>query len=371
MTSQDVIVVGLGAMGSAVAFHLASRGLRVLGVEQYSPAHERGSSHGRSRIIRLAYYESPEYVPLLLRAWELWEELEERSARKLLSRTGALMVGSSESELFRGSLRSATEHDLPHEVLDAQEIRRRFPSLDPPPDTLALYEERAGFIVPEEGVKAHLQLAGSLGAELRFEERLLSWEERDGGVLVETSRGSYGASHLVLAPGPWAPQLLGELGGSLYVERQVMVWFSASCDGLPVIMWEADDGRIFYCIPEGPERIKAALHHGGKRTTPETLDRRVHEEDVEAIKGYLRKYAPALAGALVESSVCMYTNSPDLNFVVGPHPRHPRIILACGFSGHGYKFSGLIGEVTADLVIAGRTGHPIKLFSPARLQLQA
>src|SRR3712207_1531217 len=225
MTSYDVIVAGLGGMGSAAAYQLAARGKRVLGLEQFSPAHDRGSSHGRSRIIRQAYFEDPSYVPLLLRAYELWERLERETGQELMTLTGGLMIGRRESELVSGSVRSAEEHGLSYELLDAEGIRERFPPFSPDPGTVALYEEKAGFVRPEETVRAHLDRAGSLGADLRFEEPILSWEALGDGVRVETQRGSYEAERLVITPGAWAPQLLADLGLPLEVTRQVMYWF--------------------------------------------------------------------------------------------------------------------------------------------------
>lgn len=371
----DAIVVGLGGMGSAAAYHLAGRGRRVLGLEQYDPAHDRGSSHGRSRIIRQAYAEDPSYVPLLLRAYELWERLERETGRELMTLTGGLMIGDPESEVVLGSLKSAREHDLPYEMLDAKEIQQRFPPLNPHPDTVALFEERVGFVRPEESVRAHLDRAAELGAELRFGEGVLSWEAPEEKVRVETTTGSYEAGHLVLSPGAWAPGLLEDIGIPFEVERQVMYWFEPeknpelfSADRFPVFIWEPEDGRIFYGIPDRPDGVKAAFHHGGEKVqNPDTLDREVREGEVDLIRSYLREYVPALDGKLLEARACMYTNTPDLHFVIGAHPRHPRVALACGFSGHGYKFCGVVGEILADLITEGATSHPVDLFSPTRL----
>jgi sarcosine oxidase len=378
MTSYDVIVAGLGGMGSAAAYQLAARGKRVLGLEKFSPAHDRGSSHGSSRIIRQAYFEDPAYVPLLLRAYELWEQLERETNRDLMTLTGGLMIGRREGELVSGSVRSAEEHGLPYELLDAGEIRARFPVLSPDPETVALYEEKAGFLRPEETVRAHLDRAGSLGADLRFEEPVLSWEAQPAGVRVETPEGSYDAQRLVITPGAWAPQLLTDLGLPLEVERQVMYWFEPT-GGLepfllgrfPIFIWEPDDGNWFYGFPaqEGDRGVKTAFYRaGGVPTTPETIDREVHGEEIDFIRTYLARYVPELAGRCLDARVCMYTNTPDLHFVISVHPDHPQVAIACGFSGHGYKFCSVVGEILADLAMDGTTSHPIDLFSPARLQ---
>ena len=377
MTS-DVIVAGLGGMGSAAAYHLAGRGKRVLGLERFSPAHDRGSSHGRSRIIRQAYFEGAEYVPLLLRAYELWERLERETGQELMTLTGGLMIGREEGELVSGSVFSADEHGLPYELLDAREIRRRFPAYAPSPQTVALYEKNAGFVRPEESVRAHLDRAASLGADLRFEEPVLSWEATGSGVRVETPIDSYEAERLVISPGAWAPRLLADLGLPLEVTRQVMFWFEP-VDGLdlflperfPIFIWEPDDGNMFYGFPaqDDDSGVKTAFFRaGGVPTDPETIDREVREEEVGFLRGYLAEHVPDLAGRCLGAKACMYTNTPDEHFVISPHPEHPQVAVACGFSGHGYKFCGVVGEILADLATEGSTRHPIDLFSPARLQ---
>ncbi len=374
----DVIVAGLGGMGSATAYQLAGRGQRVLGLEKFSPAHDKGSSHGRSRIIRQAYFEDPSYVPLLLRAYELWERLERETGQELMTLTGGLMIGRREGELVSGSVESAEEYGLPYELLDAGEIKDRFPPFSSDPETVALYEERAGFVRPEETVKAHLDRAASLGADLRFEEPVLSWEASEGGVRVETPEGTYEAERLVISPGAWAPQLLADLDLPLEVERQVMYWFEPT-SGLepflphrfPIFIWEPDDGNMFYGFPaqDDDRGVKAAFFRaGGVPTTPETIDREVHPEEIDFIRGYLAEHVPELAGYCLDARACMYTNTPDEHFVISSHPDHSQVVIACGFSGHGYKFCSVVGEILADLATEGSTRHPIDLFSPARLK---
>jgi sarcosine oxidase len=375
--TYDAIVAGLGGMGSAAAYQLALRGKRVLGLENYAPVHDRGSSHGRSRIIRQAYFEDPAYVPLLLRAYELWEQLEKETGRELMTLTGGLMVGRRDSELVAGSVESAEEHDLPYELLEAEEIRARFPAFAPGPETVALYEERAGFVRPEDTVEAHLDRAASFGADLHFEEPVISWDaasSRDQ-VRVRTSKGSYEAERLVIAPGAWAPQLLGELDLPFEVERQVMYWFEPTGgiepflpERFPIFIWEPDDGNMFYAFPVQDGRsVKAAFFRaGGVPCTPETIDREVREEEIEFIRSYLTEHVPALAGRCLDAKACMYTNTPDLHFVISAHPRYSQVAIAAGFSGHGYKFASVVGEILADLVSEGSTQHPIELFSAAR-----
>jgi sarcosine oxidase len=375
--THDVIVAGLGGMGSAAAYQLAGRGQRVLGLERFSPAHDRGSSHGRSRIIRQAYFEGSEYVPLLLRAYELWEQLEEETGQRLMTLTGGLMIGREDGELVSGSVRSAEEHGLPYEMLDAAEIRRSFPAYAPGPETVALYEEKAGFVRPEETVKAHLDQASSSGADLRFGEPVLSWEASGDGVRVETPKSTYEAGRLVISPGAWAPQVLADLDLPLEVIRQVMFWYEPK-NGLepflperfPIFIWEPEDGNMFYGFPaqDADRGVKAAFFRaGGVPTSPDTIDREVHEEEIGFLRSYLAEHVPELAGRCLDARACMYTNTPDEHFVISAHPEHPQVVIACGFSGHGYKFCSVVGEIVADLAIEGSTRHPIDLFSPARL----
>jgi sarcosine oxidase len=374
----DVIIAGLGGMGSAAAYQLASRGKRVLGLEEHDPAHDKGSSHGRSRIIRQAYFEDPSYVPLLLRAYELWEQLERETGRELMTLTGGLMIGRREDELVSGSVTSAEKHGLPYEVLEAGEIRARFPAFAPNPETVALYERNAGFVRPEETVAAHLDRAASLGADLRFREPVLYWEASSSGdrVRVQTTVSSYEAERLILAPGAWAPPLLEDLGLPLEVKRMVMYWFEPLHgfelflpDRFPIFIWEPDDGNIFYGLPtqDDDRGIKAAFFRaGGVPCTPENIDREVYAEEIEFIRGYLAEHIPNMAGRCLDAHACMYTNTPDLHFVLSLHPEHPQVAIAAGFSGHGYKFASVVGEILADLATDGFTRHPIDLFSPDR-----
>ncbi len=373
----DTIVAGLGGMGSAAAYQLAGRGQRVLGLEKYTPPHEKGSSHGRSRIIRQAYFEDPAYVPLLLRAYELWEQLGRDSGEEVLTITGGLMVGQPDSDLVAGSRESADKHGLPYELLDAPEIKRRFPAFVPTPGTVALYEEKAGFVRPEVSVSAHLDLASRRGADLRFGEPLTSWHAAPSGdrVTVETGKGTYEAERLVISAGSWAAGLLPELELPLEITRQILFWFepddaaSFTPENFPVYIWEPEDGNTFYGIPahDGERGVKAAFFRAdGVPCTPETIDRRVHEEEVRFIREYLGRYLPRLNNRLLQAQTCMYTNTPDLHFVISPHPDHPQVVVAAGFSGHGYKMSSVVGEILADLAVEGSTRHPVDLFSPTR-----
>ncbi len=376
----DAIVLGLGGMGSAAAYHLVARGKRVLGLEQYSPAHDRGSSHGESRIIRQAYHEHPSYVPLVIRAYELWEDLEQKSGKKLMRLTGGLTIGTPGSALVDGALASAAQHKLPCQKLDARELKRLFPVLNPRPDETAVYEERAGFLRPEACVEAHLEQAARHGAELHFEEKVQRWEAHPSGsgVQVTTDRATYEAAGAVLSPGAWASQLLSELRVLFDIRRHVMCWFRPLSDTdsflperFPVYIWDVDGTDIFYGFPavDGIEQgIKLAMHSGGERCTPETIERHVSDDDVAELRAKLKRFIPPLNGPLIKAVTCMYTLTPDEHFVLSLHPDHPQVAIAAGFSGHGFKFTSVIGEILADLAINRATRHGIDLFDPRRFE---
>ncbi|HEY3248198.1 MAG TPA: N-methyl-L-tryptophan oxidase [bacterium] len=375
MSVYDVVVLGLGAMGSAASYHLARRGRRVLGLEQFGPAHDRGSSHGKSRIIREAYFEDPAYVPLVQRAYELWEELQAAAGRSLLVITGGLMIGPRNGELVTGALASAERHRLPYELIDASQIRDRVPVFRPDPETVAVAEPRAGVLFPEDCVRAQLAAASEAGADLRFSERVTDWQPSAAGVEVRTERGRYEAGHLVIAAGPWAPQALGGLPVPLKVERNVMYWFRPAARAeafgprrCPIWMWEsARDAFIYYGFPAfGADGLKIAHHHSGEFCSPETIRRDVSVEEVERVRGMMARYLPDANGELLATVTCMYTNTPDGHFIIDRHPSHDAVTIACGFSGHGFKFAPVIGEILADLATDGRTRHTIDLFRLSR-----
>ena len=374
-TAYDVIVVGLGGMGSAAAYHLAGRGQRVLGLEKFTPAHDRGSSHGGSRIIRQSYFEDPAYVPLLLRAYELWEKLARDTGREVYRVTGGLFSGPPDCLTVAGSLRAAKEWSLPHELLDAAEIRSRFPNFTPQQGVVALYEAKAGFARPEMTVQAHIDLADRAGATLSFGEQVREWSETPGGVRVVTNRGSYTAGQVVICPGAWAPQLLAEFDIPITIERQVLYWLdpvggTGSFENQPIFIDENASGMQIYGFPaiDGPAGgVKVAFFRKGVVCTPETIDRVVHPQEITEMRDRVSELLPALDGPCVHSATCMYSNTPDEHFVIARHPDCTNVTVACGFSGHGFKFVPVVGEILADLAIDGVTGHPISLFDPKRL----
>jgi sarcosine oxidase len=374
----DVIVAGLGGMGSAAVHHLAARGHRVLGLERFGPGHDRGASHGGSRITRQSYFEGAEYVPLLLRAYELYDRLAADSGRDVITLTGGVMVGRPESRTVSGALASARQWGLEHEMLDAAELRRRFPTMAPTPDEVALYEAKAGFVRPERTVLAQLDLATKHGADLRFHEPMESWEPAaGGGVRVRTASGEYTAGQLVITPGPWAPRLLADLGVRFRIERQVQHWFRPRGDldaflpdRHPIYIWEPAEGSQMYGFPaiDGPDGgAKIAFFRRGTETTPEALDTSVHPAEIDEMARGAGRILPDLPGEWLRGEPCMYSTTPDEHFVISRHPAHEAVTVACGFSGHGFKFVPVVGEVLADLATAGTTAHPIDLFHPQRL----
>lgn len=376
----DVIVVGLGGMGSSAAYHLAARGARVLGLEQYTPAHANGSSHGDSRIIRQAYYESAQYVPLVQRAYQLWEQLQKDTGTDLLHLTGGLMIGPPGSALVHGTIHSARKHNLPYQVMDAAELRRRFPALNPRPDDIAVYEGKAGFLRPEAAIRSHLQLAAKNGAELRFEEKVEKWNADPSGrrVQVVTNRATYESERLVITSGAWTSEVMVGVKLPLEVQRRVMCWFRPELNAdffvpehFPIYIWDVDGKQYFYGFPvtDGARGgAKLAMHSGGERCSPGTISRSISQEDVEELRRYLRAFIPSLNGRLVRAETCMYTLTPDEHFIVSVHPEFPNVAIAAGFSGHGFKFSSVMGEILADLTTDGRTAYPIEFLSPKRFR---
>ncbi|MGQ0799599.1 MAG: N-methyl-L-tryptophan oxidase [Pseudomarimonas sp.] len=366
---HDVIIVGLGAMGSAAACQLARRGAKVLGLDRYTPPHAFGSSHGQSRIIRTAYFEHPAYVPLLQRAWQLWMELEQLSASELLRPTGGLMIGPRDGVLVAGVLRSARQHGLAHELLDADALRERYPALRPDPDMQAVWEPAAGVLLPEACIEAQLRVAHAHGAELRFGEVVTHWQQDGDGVRVFTSQGEYRGKQLLLTTGAWIGSLAPSLANSFTVERQVLYWFDAVSDRTlftpercPIHLWETHSQRFFYGFPDMGSGIKLAIHHEGQRCDPDRLNRDVSTTEIAAIRALLARYLPAANGALRAAEVCMYTNSNDEHFWIDRLPQQPAVLVASACSGHGFKFASVLGEVLADLLIEGRSRFDLSLF---------
>jgi sarcosine oxidase len=372
--SYDVIVVGVGGMGSAALFELARRGRRVLGLEQFAPGHDQGSSHGQTRIIRTAYYEHPAYVPLVRRAFARWYDLEQRQGRHLLTECGLLTVGLPDSGVIRGVRASAAEHRLPVESLTAADLRGRFPQFHFGDEYVGLLEQSAGFLSVEECVLAHVREAQKLGAVVRPGEPVTSWQAGPGGVTVQTPAGRYTAARLVLTAGPWAGRLLAAWGKRLTVMRQVMLWRGTRDDRLfgrnvfPLFVAEIPEG-IFYGFPllDAAEGMKTAEHYGAPELSgPEEVDRTTRPGDEERVRLFHKEHLPGVDGPVRRAAVCLYTLTPDRHFVIDLHPEHPNVALAAGFSGHGFKFAAVVGEILADLAETGRTDLPLEMFRLGR-----
>jgi len=389
--TYDAIVVGLGAHGSATVAELARRGAKVLGIERFERGHAKGSFVGRSRIIRLAYFEHPDYVPLLRRAWDRWLELERETGERLLHPTGGLYAGAAGSEVVEGSLRSAREHGLAHEALTTDDLRRRFPWLRVDDGMAGLYEPQAGYLVPELCIESHLRVAERHGAELRFSDGVDDWHKDGDAVGVHTAAGArYEAGRLVLTPGAWLPPLLPDVTLPLAIERVPLFWYQPvkpeTFRDIPVYIVETGEGS-FYGFPLDDHGLKVARHGGGAPvpvrhtsiTAPgggtmttvsvpalDLLDRAIGPDDDKRVRAFVRRYLPDGDGPLREGVVCMYTKTPDGHFVVDRLERMPNVVFASACSGHGFKFASVMGEILADLALEGRTSLPIGFLSASR-----
>jgi sarcosine oxidase len=366
----DAIVVGVGGMGSAVLYQLARRGRSVLGLERFDVPNELGSSHGITRIIRLAYYEHPSYVPLLRRAYELWRELEGAASEQLLHITGSLDAGPPGSFVFEGSRRSCEEHGLEHELLDVAEVARRFPAYGLPPETLALFQPEGGFLLPERCIVAHVELAQAHGAVVQARERVVGWEPTEDGVRVTSDRGVYEADRLVLTAGAW----LGELSGlPVVAERQVLAWLQPLRPDLfeperfPVFNLVVEEGHYYGFPVFGIPGFKfGRFHHLEERVDPDVLDREPRRKDEELLRAFAERYFPDGAGPTMTLKACLFENTPDEHFLLGLHPEHDQVVIAGGGSGHGFKFASVIGEIAAGLALGEAPQLDIGLLRPQR-----
>lgn len=373
----DTIVVGLGAMGSATAYHLARRGERVLALEQYRPGHTLGSSHGDSRIIREQYFEHPLYVPLVQRAYELWRELEQRSRTPLMSIHGGLMIGRPDGDVVRGTIRSAVEHSLSHEVLSPADVHRRFPAFSLAPGLVAVFDPHAGILDPDACNRAHIQAARAEGADINFDEPVLAWEADGGGVSVRTPHGFHRARSLVLTAGAWTRELVGDIALPLSVERQVLFWFDVdrsreeyARDHMPIYAFQHATDAFCYGFPRLLRGAKASvMHRGTVHESPDDVERVVEPAEVDALRDALRPILPHLAEAPVrESMVCLFTNTPDHDFLIARHPHHPQVLISSPCSGHGFKFASAIGEAHAELILDGHCRFDLSPFRIERFE---
>ena len=369
MAPLDVVVVGLGAMGSAALHHLARRGLRTLGVEQFSPGHDRGSSHGATRIIRLGYFEHPSYVPLVRAAYALWRELEAEAGGRLLTVTGIVEIGAPDGDLVRGTLASARLHALRHEVIDASAVMRRFPAFKIPPHFVGVFQGDGGFLAAEPAIHAQLRLARIAGAEVRTNERVTAIEPTAAGVRIITERETIEAGQAIVAAGSWLTSLLPRVPARLRVTRQALGWFAPN-DGapfaagtFPVFLLENDDGVFYGFPPHGGSSVKFAKHHHqDEAIDPEAPTRPFASDDEAILRRALAAHLPAADGPLVDATTCRYTMTPDGDFILDRLPGAPQIIVASPCSGHGFKFAPVIGQALADLAAGEATRHDMSRF---------
>jgi sarcosine oxidase len=374
METYEAIVVGVGGMGSAAVYHLAQRGVRVLGLEQYDIPHDQGSSHGLSRIIRLAYFEHPSYVPLLHRAYELWWALEREAQERLLTITGSLDIGPVESPVFSGALQAAQEHALRHEVLDAAALHRRFPGYSLPAPLLGLYQPQGGLLDPERCIVAHVNGALQHGATVHGREAVQRWERQGTHLMVHTTRATYRTQRVILTAGAWMSQLTATAHGRFQAERQVMIWMQPRepawfrLDAFPVFNMAVEEGTFYgFPIYRNPGFKCARWHHLEQVVhDPGTMDRGCHSADEVILRAFAQRYFPTGAGPTLSMRTCLFTNSPDTHFVIDVHPADSAVCIAGGFSGHGFKFCSVVGEILADLAQEGHTRHDIALFRATR-----
>jgi sarcosine oxidase len=374
----DAIVIGIGAMGSAACWELARRGVRVLGLEQFEIGHSRGSSHGLSRMIRMAYYEHPDYVPLLRRAYALWDDLETATGERVLFRTGGVYMGPPDGGVVAGSLASARQHGLAHEHLSADALRERHPQFRIPGNWQAVLEAAAGFLLPERAIHLYARLARAAGATLLEQTPVLGWtaHRTSGELIVSTAGGEFVTRQLIVCGGAWSGRLLADLAVPLIITRQVLGWVKPAdtepfaLGKFPVWASENPDGTLLYGFPiqPGETTLKVAWHGPGTPTDPDTVSRQTSAADAATFLPALPHLLPDAVGPVQEMRVCMYTNSPDHHFILDRHPRDPRITVACGFSGHGFKFASVIGELLARTAIHGHMPPEADFLSISRFK---
>ena len=375
MRKYDVVVVGLGAMGSAALYALAQRGRKVLGIDRFEPGHALGSSFGESRIIRMAYYEDPVYVPLLRLAYEGWGRLERHTGEQIMTITGILEAGIEGSALVEGSLRSALEHDIPHELLLPGQVNKRFPAFSIPPDWRCVFQPDAGILQPEKAISLFMKSASELGATVALGTRVANVRPVGDHVEIHLDSGeTIEAGSAVLAVGPWIQDLVPELGTKMRLTRQPLMWFEPEDEQLvrppamPVFFFHTPD-ELIYGFPDfRGSGVKVGSHLScGELRSADEIRAEVSDDEKAHLKRMVDRFIPAAAGRVLQTHVCIYTRSTDAHFVLGLHPGASQIVLASPCSGHGFKFASIFGEILADLAMTQATDKPIDFFRPNRL----
>jgi len=372
--TSDVIIIGLGAMGSATSMFLSHNGIKVIGFDSYSPPHEFGSSLGHTRVIREAYHEGTTYVPIVQRAYEIWFEMNENSKVPIIETYGGLLIGRKTGDI-ENALKSANKYDIPIKKMTTDEISQKFSVLNPPKEYIGLLESRGGAVFVENSINHMLNTALNNGSIHKYNERVVRWSKKSNYYLVETNLGNYKAEKLVFSSGAWITKLLPTLKLPIKIERQVLFWFSPRKNpnkfksiNMPNSGWDLDNGLSFYTMPNLENRgFKVAMHHNGEFVDPDTLIRESNDSDLKMVRDFLEEYIPDGNGELIDSKVCMYTDTPDQDFLIDFHPDDENIIICSPCSGHGFKFTPAIGEICSSLIINNSTKFDLDKFSLERL----
>tara|TARA_B100001250_G_C19794220_1_gene788027 strand:+ start:225 stop:1364 length:1140 start_codon:yes stop_codon:yes gene_type:complete len=373
----DVIIIGLGAMGSAASYYLSKNGVKVLGLDTYEPPHKLGSSHGHTRVIREAYHEGTSYVPIVKRAYELWNELDHEIEDKLILEYGGMYLGD-DGKYLSDAKKSAKKYDIPIKEFSSNEIKEKYNILNPPNNFKGLLENRSGAVFPEKAISNFLSKSINNGSSHNYNEKVIGWEKQSKFYKVETDKNNYFAEKLIFSSGAWIKNLVPSLKLPVKIERQVLFWFDPIKDkdkfhysNMPNTGWDLDNGMEFYTQPNIENKgFKVAMHHNGKFISEDDLNRESNADDLSIVKNFLEEYIPLANGKLIDSRVCVYTNTPDLDFIIDFYPNDENIIICSPCSGHGFKFTPAIGEICSELVINNGTNYDLSEFSIKRLMKQ-
>jgi monomeric sarcosine oxidase len=371
----DVIVLGTGGVGTAALWQLAQRGVSVLGLDRFPPGHDRGSSHGQTRIIRQAYFEHPDYVPLLKRAYQLWEDIEQQSGRRLFYKVGLAQIGLPDSEVIAGVTQSAAQHTLPLERWSAKEATQRLPGFVIPPEMVVAFEANAGYLLVEDCVRTQAELAARHGARLEAGHTVQNWRRDGNRLVITTDRETFTADRLVITAGAWAADLLKPCVSPLTVLRKPLYWLKPISDvygaanGCPAFLYDLG-GDCYYGFPQiDAAGVKVARHSGGEVVVdPLTVNRELNPEDFAQVTRYTKQFLPDLSAECLRHETCLYTMSPDGHFIVDRAANDPHVFFAAGLSGHGFKFVPVLGEILADLALTGQTLLPARFLSADRFK---
>ena len=364
-------------MGSAASYYLSKNGVKVLGLDTYEPPHKLGSSHGHTRVIREAYHEGTSYVPIVKRAYELWNELDHEIEDKLILEYGGMYLGD-DGKYLSDAKKSAKKYDIPIKEFSSKEIKEKYNILNPPNNFKGLLENRSGAVFPEKAISNFLSKSINNGSSHNYNEKVIGWEKQSKFYKVETDKNNYFAEKLIFSSGAWIKNLVPSLKLPVKIERQVLFWFDPikykdkfHYSNMPNTGWDLDNGMEFYTQPNIENKgFKVAMHHNGKFISENDLNRESNADDLSIVKNFLEEYIPSANGKLIDSRVCVYTNTPDLDFIIDFYPNDENIIICSPCSGHGFKFTPAIGEICSELVINNRTNYDLREFSIKRLMKQ-